>query len=652
MKLFSVVPAGNADRIAVCFQTLALTGLVSVAGAPGAEAQTSAALSSPGELKKMSLEELLNIEVTTVSKRPEKLTESASAIQVITQDDIRRSGATSIPEALRLAPNLQVAQVDSSQWAISARGFNSTAANKLLVLIDGRSVYTPLYSGVFWDVQDTLLEDIDRIEVVSGPGATLWGANAVNGVINIITKSAKDTQGALLSAGGGTQLNDFAGARYGGKLGDNLYFRLYGKYFDRDNTVFADGSDAMNDWRMGQGGFRMDWLPPSGDAVTLRGDGYGGSFELPTPGDTTVDGQNVLGRWTHPLAEDSDLSVQLYWDRTHRRIPNLFAEDLNTYDFDFQHRFPLGQRQRLIWGAGYRLMADKVVNGPILAFLPPERNLQLFSGFVQDEIALVENRLLFTIGTKLEHNDFSGFEVQPSGRIAWTPEDRHTLWAAISRAVRSPSRIDSDFYTFVPGFTNFVGGTNFDSEKLIAYELGYRVRPLERLSVSLALFFNDYDDIRSVQQVGTNTAVIANGLRGESYGAELSGSYQLTDWWRVRAGYTYLHKRIFLKPGASDLNNGTAEGNDPQHQVSLRSSVDLPGHVELDAGLRYVDRLPAPPVPGYVELDARLAWRPIKNVELAIVGQNLLDNRHPEFGAPATRQEIQRSVYGKVTWSF
>src|SRR5213080_2802865 len=286
---------------------------------PGVTQQPDSSLSADS-LKKLSIEQLMSVEVTSVSKRPERLSQTASAIQVITQDDIRRSGAASLAEALRLASNLQVAQLDSRQWAISARGFNNGFANKLLVLIDGRTVYTPLFAGVFWDVQDTLLEDIDRIEVVSGPGATLWGANAVNGVINIITKSAKDTQGALLSAGGGTQLNDFAGARYGGKVGDNLYFRLYGKYFDRDNTVFPDGRDAMNDWRMGQGGFRMDWLPPSGDAVTLQGDGYGGSFELPTSGDTTVDGQNVLGRWTHPLAEDSDLSVQLYWDRTHRRI--------------------------------------------------------------------------------------------------------------------------------------------------------------------------------------------------------------------------------------------------------------------------------------------------------------------------------------------
>ena len=623
----------------------------------GLAAETNEITPSPAELKKMSLEQLLNMPVTSVSKQAEPLSEAPSAIQVLTQEDIRRSGASSLPEALRLAPNLQVAQVNSSSWAISARGFNNGLANKLLVLIDGRVVYTPLFAGVFWDVQDTMMEDIERIEVISGPGATLWGANAVNGVINIITKSAKETQGGLATTGGGTQLQDFAGARYGWKLDENVYIRLYGKYFDRENTLLPNGMDATNDWRMGQGGFRMDWLPSGGDTITLQGDGYAGATEQTRTTDTTVNGQNVLGRWTHPLAKDSDFTIQTYWDRTHRHIPNSFDEHLNTYDLDFQHRFGLGQRQRVIWGGDYRLLADEITEPSTsqFAFLPSSRRLQLFSGFLQDEIELVPDHLQVTVGTKLEHNDYSGWEVQPSGRIAWTPEPRQTIWGAVSRAVRSPSRIDVDLYAPpTPPFTRFAGGPDFDSEKVIAYELGYRVRPLDRLTLSLAGFYNDYSDIRSLatNALSNNALVFGNANRADEWGLELSGNYQATDWWRVRGGYTYLNKRVRTRPGESDLNQGRAEGNDPAQQFVLQSMLDLPGHVELDGVLRYVDTLPSPSVPSYITADLRLAWRPWRDLEFSIVGQNLIDNRHPEFGAVATRQEIPRSVYGKVTWRF
>jgi len=397
---------------------LGLTSIISIGFAlailaSSAFSQISDTNSSPSALKKLSLEELMHIEVTSVSRSPERLFDAASAVQVITGDDVRRSGATSIPEALRLAPNLDVAQVNSHDWAISARGFNNTIANKLLVMIDGRTVYTRLYAGVFWDVQNVLLEDLDRIEVVSGPGGTLWGANAVNGVINIITKSAKDTQGTYLSGAGGSLLQDFGAARYGGSIGTNLYYRVYGQRFDRNSTVFPSGQDAADSSEMTQGGFRLDWYPSDGNTLTLQGDAYGGN-EQGQPSDTTLNGQNVLGRWTHTFSPESDLQVQTYFDRTWRRIPGTFAEDLKTYDFDFQHRFALGERQSIVWGAGYRLMQDEVENSPALAFLPPNRNLQLFSGFLQDEITLIPERLKFTAGTKVEHNDFSGVEVQPS----------------------------------------------------------------------------------------------------------------------------------------------------------------------------------------------------------------------------------------------
>jgi iron complex outermembrane recepter protein len=633
----------------------AITMLVALSSAVMAQTHTQLA-SDVGALKEVPFEELFNLEITTVSKRPERLVDVPSAIQVITSEEIRRSGATSLPEALRLAPNLQVAQVNSSTWAISARGFNATTANKLLVLIDGRSVYTPLFSGVFWDVQNVMLEDIDRIEVISGPGATLWGANAVNGVINVITKSARDTQGVLLSGGGGSHLRGFGNARYGGKVGQDVYFRLHGMGFDRDDTKLRSGRDADSSWFIGQGGFRADWLPSNGEKVMLLGNFYGGDIGQTAPGDVTVDGQNLLGRWTHPLAGDSEISLQLYWDRTHRRITGSIAEVLNTYDLEFQHRLPLGERNKLIWGGGYRLMHDEVSNAAALAFLPGKRDLHLFSGFVQDEITLLREQLFLTIGSKFEHNDYSGFEFQPSVRLAWMPVTDQTIWAAVSRAVRSPSRIDTEvFAPSTPPFLLQGGGDRFDSETVISYELGYRTELAQRLGLSISTFFNDYDDIRSVEPIAgaPGQFIILNRLRAKTYGVELSATWQPLEWWRLRGGYTYFRKEIHLGD-SGDINRGRGEGNDPHHQFLVQSMINLPADLEFDSVLRYVDNLNqrGPLVPSYVSLDLRLGWQPTPNWEFAVVGQNLLDKRHAEFGAPATRQEIPRSVYGKVTWKF
>src|SRR6266516_4160343 len=634
MKLFSAVPVGNARSLnLVAFSAPKRMVLVFVACAGSALAQTYLASRAPSELKKLSLEELLNIEVTSVSRRPEKLSETASAIQVITQEDIRRSGATSLPEALRLAPNLQVAQVDSHDWAISARGFNNTLANKLLVMIDGRAVYTPLYAGVFWEVQNVLLEDVDRIEVVSGPGGTLWGANAVNGVINIITRSAKDTQGLLVTGGAGSLLQDFGAVRYGGGVGSNFFYRVYGQRFDRNNSILANGNDASDRWDMTQGGFRTDWYPSDANALTFQGDYYSGS-EQGAVADTKVNGQNALGRWAHVFSEESELEVQIYFDRTWRNIPNQLAEELKTYDFDFQHHFAWGERQTIVYGAGYRLMQDRVRNSPSLSFLPPNRDLQLFSGFLQDDITLVPERLKFTLGTQLEHNDFSGWEVQPSGRLAWTLATNQILWAAISRAVRSPSRIDTDFFfpspPVPPGVTNFSGNRGFDSENLLAYELGYRVQPFSRLSLSAAPYYNFYDDLRSIDQTSPTNFVFENHFKGEVWGIELSANYRATDWWRLSGGYNYVHKHLW--PPTTNALASVREGNDPQHQFSAQSIMDLPAHLQFDVTARYVDTLPSPNVPSYLTFDVRLAWTPIPRLELSVVGQNLLDNQHPEFG--------------------
>ncbi len=622
--------------------------MLSATFAFGATAETNN-VTNPADLKHLSLEALMDQDVTVVARRPEKLSESPSAVQVITGEDIHRSGATSLPEALRLASNLQVAQVNSHDWAITARGFNNTLANKLLVMIDGRTVYTPLDAGVFWDVQDVLLDDIDRIEVVSGPGGTLWGANSVNGVINIVTKSARDTQGLLIEGGGGSFLQDFGAIRYGGSNGTNLFYRVYGQRFDHNAAVFPDGQSAHDPWDMSQGGLRMDWYPSDSSTLTVQGDAYAGS-EGSTNGDTFVDGQNVLGRWSHTISDTSDFSVQTYFDRTWRQVPHSFSEDLKTYDVDFQFRFALGQRQSVTWGAGYRLMQDAVNNSAAIAFFPPHRNMQLFSGFVQDEIELVPDHLQLTLGTKLEHNDFSGIEVQPSVRLAWTPAEGHTLWGAISRAVRSPSRVDSD--VAVPGNPPFVlvGDKDFASETVIAYEAGYRVRPAEKLTLSLASFYNDYSHLRSVDQTAPPAFFIRNDFEGQTWGFELSGTYQAREWWRLRAGYTYLNKLLWAHNAFA--NASIREGNDPENQVILQSIMNLPAHFQLDLVGRYVDTLTNPNVPSYVTFDARIAWWWKDKVEISLIGQNLGQKQHPEFGPAATREEIPRSVFGKIAWWF
>ena len=610
-------------------------------------------LPSPGVLKRLSLEQLMNVEVTTVSRRPEKLSATASAIQIISSEDIRRSGASSIPEALRLAPNLQVAQVNASQWAVSARGFNNVLANKLLVLIDGRTVYTPLYAGVFWDVQNVPLESVDRIEVVSGPGGALWGANAVNGIINIITKSAGDTQGLAVEGVGGSELG-LGVLRYGGRSGSGLSYRVYGEGFKRGSTVLFDGTDAQDSWGLGQGGFRVDWGGGKANAFMVEGDYYDGRPDPDGGAEVVVRGGNAVGRWNRVLSEGSDLQLQVYYDRSWRDFGNGLTEDLSTYDLDAQHRFQLGRRQEIIWGVGARLMDHTTENLPAFAFLPAHRTLQLYSGFVQDEIALVDGRLRLALGSKFEHNSYTGFEIQPSARLAWTPTSRHTVWAAVSRAVRTPARIDRDFFLFLAPGVPLFAFEDLQSEEVLATELGWRLQPQDRVSLALSTFYNDYDDLRTAEPGPPPFGIpitLGNGLQGHTYGVELAALWQVIDQWRVRGGYTFLKKELSLKPGSLDLNGATAESNDPEHQFLIQSTADLPGRLELDAVFRFVDALPDPPVPSYAGLDLRLGWRATRRLELAVVGQNLLHDEHVEFipSNPAPRR-LQRSVYGKITW--
>jgi iron complex outermembrane receptor protein len=655
-----------------------VTVFVLISNVTGASGQKVDA--PPADLAHLSLEELMNFEVTSVSRRTEKLSEAPAAISVITGDELRRSGVTSVPEALRLVPGMEVARLDAHNWAISARGFNDLFANKLLVLMDGRSVYTPLFSGVYWDVQDTLLEDIDRIEVIRGPGATLWGANAVNGVINIITRPAKDTQGLLLLGGGGTEEQGLAGVRYGGQLGDSAYYRVYAKYFNRDDQVLPDGNDANDRWNMERAGFRIDWDASTENHFTLQGDLYSGrlnqtyflpatnapAFAETNASKLNVSGGNVLGRWSHAFSESSDLKLQVYYDRTVRHGPVL-NEDRDTLDLDLQHRFLLGERHDLVWGAGYRASSDEIDNTYAIAFNPDQRTSQLFSLFAQDEITLIHERLRLTLGSKFEHNDFTGFEYQPGGRLSWTPTDRQTIWASVSRAVRSPSRAEDDIrlrqMTPAPGVHALLtGDRRFDSEELLAYEAGYRWRPLDSVSLDVAAFYHDYDQLRSLEPGGvvpgppfTVIATAGNGLHGETYGVEFAPGWQVTDWWRLQAAYTFLQMQLHHGAGSGDTTSERDEGRSPHHQFSLRSLLNLPHNVELDSTVRYVDSLPDFQIPGYVVIDVRLAWRPFKDFEVAIVGQNLLDDRHPEFQSlfiPTERIEVQHSVYGKVTWRY
>lgn len=624
----------------------------------GALAQNNDSLFSAVALKKLSLEELMNIEVTSVSKRPQKLAEVASAIQVITREDIRVSGAKTLPEALRLANNLQVAQVNSSQWAISARGFNNVLANKLLVLLDGRAVYTPLYAGVFWDVQNVLLEDVDRIEVISGPGGTLWGGNAVNGVINIITKSSKETKGFFAEAATGTNLPYLGSLRYGGDINPDLSFRVFGTGFKMGTATGSNGEKSNDEWPMLKGGFRLDWDVSAKDKLALLGNIYRGEPN-PDAADTAViaRGDNITFRWNRVVTEKKAFHLQAYYDHTMRDFGNGFTENLKTLDIDFHSRYRAGLRHHITYGLGFRHIQHKVTNLELFAFLPASKTLFLYSGFVQDDITLVKDRLQFTIGSKIEHNSYTGIEYQPNGRLTWTPSEKHTIWTAVSRAIRTPARIDRDFYLFiVPNLALIAGNDRFKSETTIAYELGWRAQASDNVTLSVSTFYNIYDRIRTAEPGPPPLFIpitFANGVKGRAYGIEMSARARLTDWWQLRGGYTYFGKKLKVKEGSNDSNKGSAESNDPKHQFLALSTLSLPAGFNLGTVFRYVGKLPQPEVDGYAELDIRIGFDINKNLELSIVAQNLLNKRHLEFipSSPAPR-ELERGIYGKILCRF
>jgi iron complex outermembrane receptor protein len=630
----------------------------------------------------VSLEDLGQIEVTTASKEPVKASRTPAAIYVITQEDIRRSGATSVPEALRLAPGVEVARVDSNTWSLGIRGFESALSRSVLVLIDGRSVYTPLFAGVYWQVQDTVLEDIERIEVIRGPGGTIWGANAVNGIINIITKNARDTRGTMVSTGGGNLDQGFVNVRYGAGNGKNLNYRIYGKAFTRGPEFHPDHRQ-FDDWRMGQTGFRADWDLHDHDTLTLQGDLYNGDVgqkvgitSYAPPFMTNVEqnaelaGGNLLGRWKRDLGSGSDLQVQTYYDRTNRKQSN-FAESRDTFDIDFMHHLPLPGRQDFLWGLGARLSsgnARQVV--PTVVFTPNHYTDKLYSAFIQDEISLVGNQLSLTIGSKFLHNGYSGFEVEPTARLLWTPSPRQTVWGAITRAVRTPSRIEEDLQLTAllsPNpllFFRVTGDRKFSSEHLIGYEAGYRTLLRSKFYLDIAAFYNNYSNLLSIEP-GTPFSETSpppphvvfpfffrNGLLGNTSGFEVAPDWTPTHSWRLRGSYSYLHFDLKKEAGSLDASTvSSTQGSSPHHQVTIQSSLNLPKKLEFDQTLRYVSALPAQGVRGYWSADVRFSWQATRSLDFSIVGQNLFQPHHAEFGGdPGSLVGIERSAYLKITW--
>jgi iron complex outermembrane receptor protein len=616
---------------------------------------------APPDLSRLSIEDLAHIDITSVSKSAEPLSDAPAAIYVISHDDIMRSGATSIPEILRLAPNLQVAAITASSYAISARGFNGSIASKLLVLIDGRSVYSPLHSGVFWDMQEVLPEDIDRIEVISGPGATLWGANAVNGVINIITRKSSDTQGGVAELGGGNQLRRGDG-QYGGSVGHDVTYRAYVDAFQRGDDHTATGLNAKDGWHNAQGGFRTDWAP-SGELVTLQGDAYDGSERELSGPNTSISGRNLIGRWTHQMDGGSALQLQAYYDYASRVTPNSAADSLNTYDLDLQHSFSWGTWQQMVWGGGYRVEQDyftTVLSSTQSSFFQPQkRTLSYGNVFVQDTVSLAKS-LKLILGTKLEKDAYVRPELLPSIRLSWKVTDTDLLWSAVSRAVRAPSRLDRDLFASVGSTAEIVGG-DFQSEKLIAYEVGYRAQPITSVSISVSTFYNVYDDLRSAEflQGSSLPIVFANRMEGDTYGVEVWGNYQATTWWRLTTGFNWLHENLRFQPGSSMLGGIALAGDDPAYQFSIRSSFDITHDVAFDLDLRDIGKLKNPQSSAYTELNARIGWSVTSFLELSLVGSNLFHPHHLEFGttsAPlqigATGVEMGRSFFGNARLRF
>ena len=619
----------------------------------------------------VSFEELGDI-VTSVSKKPESSFNSAAAIYAVTNEDIKQSGATNVAEVLRIVPGLQVSRVDSANWAITSRGFNDGFGNKLLVMIDGRSVYTPLFSGVYWDTQDTMLEDIERIEVIRGSGGTLWGANAVNGIINIITKKSSDTQGTVVNTGYGNEEN-FVEGRYGGNIDNKIFYRNYVKLFNKDSSKKIDRSDGGNEWSGVRSGFRIDSDHKNNHKFTIQGDIYNQDvdLELNVPSNSspyilstndTIEqfGANIIGRWDHAYSDKTKNSFQIYYDHTSRQY-SVLEQNISTIDIDFQSQINLNKKNELIWGFDYRYIWDDLIGSESLSFRTENRYSSLYSMFIQNEYSIIDNKLNLIIGSKFEHNDYTGFEFQPNIRSAWSIDSNNTLWAAISRAVRTPSRFEDDISILIlgspSGSINGYGNQDIKSEDLISYEIGYRKRANKNLLLDTTLFLNDYRNLVTNEMSFTPTGIALigdNKAKAKSYGFELATTWDINDYWTLKSGYSYINIDVSTDIDSNDTLIANNENIAPHHQFNIRSLLYLPNNIEINNSLYYVDGIASGDIDSYFRFDSRIGWKPVDNIELSLVGTNLLDDRHQEFTAPLTgaANEIERSFYAKLTWRY
>ncbi|HXR15354.1 MAG TPA: TonB-dependent receptor [Terriglobales bacterium] len=646
-------------------------------------------LAQQQDLTQLSLEDLMNTKVTSVSKKEQPLSRTASAIFVITSEDIRRSGATDIPDLLRMVPGIDVAQIDANKWAVSARGLNSLYSNELLVLLDGRNVYTPTFGGVYWDVLDLPLEDIERIEVIRGPGGTIWGANAVNGVINIITKKASETKGGTVVAAGGNLDQGLGMVQYGDSLGQRTDYRIYTKYSNLDHLPGLGGTAGGDGWHVLRGGFRTDSRVSAKDTVTVQGDLYGGDESTPalflpsvlSPGHediertTNLSGGSIQSDWDHIYSARSATLLQVSFDRYKRN--DVIGEERSTLALDFQHHFAWGNRQDVVWGAGYTYSRSDTQGNLTFSLNPADQNLQLFSTFFQDEIALLPDKLYLTLGTKLEHNIYSGFTLMPNARVSWTPSARHMFWAAVSKAERTPNESDTAVRDNLQGFPGpggtpvlvaILGNPHFKNEGLIAYELGYRVEFSTLLSMDVATYYNDYSHQETSQATSpffeatpspphlVDPLTIGNLRYGEAHGLEMAINWKVTDRWTLSPGYAFEQIHMHLDPGSDDSQSVLyAEVSSPVHSAQLRSHLNLTHGFAWDASAYFVDRLQSGNIPSYTRLDTGLSWRWTEGLSMSVVGQNLVKDRHLEFldDSETVRSTlVKRSAYAKLTWQF
>jgi iron complex outermembrane receptor protein len=663
---------------------LSVCGMLMVASLASAQQQPPSK-----DLSERSLDELSNIEVTSVSKKEQSLFQTAAAVHVITQEDIRRSGSSTIADILRVVPGLEVARINSNTWAITARGFNGRFANKMLVLVDGRSVYSQEFSGVYWELQDMMLEDIERIEIIRGPGATIWGANAVNGVINIITKRASSTQGGLVTARTGNEDQGIGAIRYGGKIGEKTFYRVYTKYTDRTGQFSPAGNDIEGPWHSLRGGFRLDWQANKRDSLTVQGDIYrnnshnngptlssGPVFAL-SNSQANVDssGGDVLITWDRVISAKSDFKVQYYYDRT-KRNDGRIDDGRNVFDFDFSHHIIFGDRHDIVWGGGYRYTSDNIFGSFDANFVPGQVAQHFLNAFAQDEITVIPDRLHITVGAKIERSTFAQLSVQPSIRAAWTVSDRQTIWAAVSEADRLPNRSDRGIVAHVAAFParnnltgvlTVLGNQMAQSEEMLAYEGGYRVQANHRLSLDFVGFYNVYNKLKSSEPlqpfVETNPfpphLIIPvqsdNKLRGKSYGTEVSANWNVLSRWKLTAGYTYLKLNLHPEETSKDVVTGPkTEGTNPRNQFQIQSNLFLAHKLEFNTSVYYVSKLVYSGIPAYTRIDAQLNWRLSDSFDFGIGGQNLLNASHQEFGdvEAMTASLVKRTAFGKLTWRF